>query len=319
LSNVSSLALASSTLSGDLKLNSAQGNITQIGPLRVTGQSDLKATVGNISLDDAANRFGDKISVETPKDLNITTNGALTLDKVKVGQNTELQSQGALNLGMGTYAGKLKANSGGFDIQQSGMINFMNDTDLDAGSAKIDLFNPSNQWRGSILFKGGTILINHPVLMNSVSAGTLIVRANTTMPTAAASSASRPGSSSAVLQPVETGQRAGPAVTVSVARPASNGQTGLITVALSTEIASVGKSFSFELDPKLVANQVTDTAMKISQLDGKPMPDWLRFNADTKTFTATDVPAGAFPLQLRVDSGGQESVMVIQAQDAQAP
>jgi hypothetical protein len=155
--------------------------------------------------------------------------------------------------------------------------------------------------------------------MNSVSAGTLIVRANTTMPTAAASSASRPGSSSAVLQPVETGQRAGPAVTVSVARPASNGQTGLITVALSTEIASVGKSFSFELDPKLVANQVTDTAMKISQLDGKPMPDWLRFNADTKTFTATDVPAGAFPLQLRVDSGGQESVMVIQAQDAQAP
>jgi hypothetical protein len=317
LNNVSSLALASSTLTGDLKLNSAQGNITQMGPLRVTGQSDLKAAVGNISLDDAANRFGDKVSVETPKDLKITTSGPLTLDKVKVGQNTELQSQGALNLGTGTYTGKLKVNSGGFDIQQSGMINFMSDTDLDAGSAKIDLFNPYNQWRGAILFKGGTILINHPVLMNSVSAGTLIVRANTTMPTSV--SASRPGSSSAVLQPVETGQRAGPAVTVSVARPASNGQTGLITVALSTEIASVGKSFSFELDPKLVANQVTDTAMKISQLDGKPMPDWLRFNADTKTFTATDVPAGAFPLQLRVDSGGQESVMVIQAQDAQAP
>jgi hypothetical protein len=317
LNTVSSLTLASSTLTGNLKLNSAQGNITQIGPLRVTGQSDLNAAVGNISLDDEANRFGGKVSVETPKDLKITSSGALTLDKVKVGQNTELQSQGVLNLGTGTYAGKLKANSGGFDIQQSGMINFMNDTDFDAGSAKIDLFNPTNQWRGAILFKGGTILINHPVLMNSVSAGTLVVRANTTMPTSA--SASRAGSSSAVLQPVETGQRAGPAVTVSVARPASNGQNGLITVAVSTEVASPGKSFSFELDPKLVANQATDTAMKISQLDGKPMPDWLRFNADTKTFTATDIPAGAFPLQLRVDSGGQESVMVIQAQDAQAP
>ena len=139
------------------------------------------------------------------------------------------------------------------------------------------------------------------------------------MPTAASASASRPGSSSAVLQPVETGQRSGPAITVSVGRTAANGQSGLITVAVSSEVASVGKSFSFELDPKLVTNQATDTAMKISQLDGKPMPEWLRFNADTKTFTATDIPAGAFPLQLRVASGGQESVMVIQAQDAQIP
>ena len=84
-------------------------------------------------------------------------------------------------------------------------------------------------------------------------------------------------------------------------------------------VLPAGKSFSFELDPKLGTNQATDTAMKISQLDGKPMPDWLRFNPDTKTFTATDIPAGAFPLQLRVAAGGQESVMVIQAQDAQAP
>lgn len=185
--------------------------------------------------------------------------------------------------------------------------------------AKIDLFNPTNQWRGAILFKGGIILINHPVLMNAVNAGTLIVRANTAMPTSASAPASRPASSSAVLQPLETTQPTGPAVTVSVGRPAANGQTGLITVAESTEIASAGKSFSFELDPKLVANQASDTAMKISQLDGKPMPDWLRFNADTKTFTATDIPAGVFPLQLRVASGGQKSVMVIQAQDAKNP
>ena len=236
-----------------------------------------------------------------------------------VAGDTLLQSKGKLDLGTGSFNRKLKANSGGFEITQTGKLNFFGDTDFDAGSAKIDLFNPTNQWRGAILFKGGTILINHPVLMNSVGAGNLIVRANTTMSTSASASASRPGSTSAVLQPVETGQRAGPAVTVSVGRPAANGQTGLITVAVSTEVASAGKSCSFELDPKLGTNQATDTAMKISQLDGKPMPDWLRFNPDTKTFTATDIPAGAFPLQLRVAAGGQESVMVIQAQDAQAP
>ena len=35
-----------------------------------------------------------------------------------------------------------------------------------------------------------------------------------------------------------------------------------------------------------------------------------------KTFTAKDVPAGAFPLQLKVGVGGQETMMVIQEQDA---
>jgi hypothetical protein len=319
IQSASGLQLCESTLTGQFAATVTRGDLTQTGSLKVTGASKLTTPSGNINLTNSDNAFGDKLDVKTSGKLSLTSAGSLTLGTVNVASDTLLQSKGKLDLGIGSFNGKLKANSGGFEITQTGKLNFFGNTDFDAGSAKIDLFNPSNQWRGSILFKGGTILINHPALMNSVGAGTLIVRANTNMPTSASASASRPGSTSAVLQPVDTGQRAGPAVTVSVARPASNGQNGLITVAVSTEVASVGKSFSFELDPKLVANQATDTAMKISQLDGKPMPNWLRFNADTKTFTATDIPAGAFPLQLRVASGGQESVMVIQAQDAQAP
>jgi hypothetical protein len=46
------------------------------------------------------------------------------------------------------------------------------------------------------------------------------------------------------------------------------------------------------------------------------MPDWLRYEPTTKTFIAKEVPAGAFPLQLKVGIGGQETLMVIQAQDA---
>jgi hypothetical protein len=42
------------------------------------------------------------------------------------------------------------------------------------------------------------------------------------------------------------------------------------------------------------------------------MPNWLKFDAASKTFTANDVPAGAFPLQLKVSVGNTESVMVIQ-------
>jgi hypothetical protein len=35
------------------------------------------------------------------------------------------------------------------------------------------------------------------------------------------------------------------------------------------------------------------------------------------TFTAKEVPAGAFPIQLKVGAAGQETMMVIQQQDAQ--
>ena len=47
-------------------------------------------------------------------------------------------------------------------------------------------------------------------------------------------------------------------------------------------------------------------------MDGKPLPNWLRYDAANKTFTANEVPAGAFPLQLKVAVGNTESVMVIQ-------
>jgi hypothetical protein len=85
---------------------------------------------------------------------------------------------------------------------------------------------------------------------------------------------------------------------------------------LSSETAAPGRSFSFEIDPKVLTNQPANTNLKISQADGKPLPDWLRYEADTKTFTAKDIPASAFPLQLKVSVGGQETTMVIREQDA---
>jgi hypothetical protein len=51
--------------------------------------------------------------------------------------------------------------------------------------------------------------------------------------------------------------------------------------------------------------------VKVTQVDGKPLPEWLRYEASTKTFVATTVPPGAFPLQLKVGIGGVETLMVI--------
>ena len=313
LHTATALTLAASAVSGDLKLTADAGDVTQTGPLDVAGTSNITAKSGNVTLDNAANNFGDSVSVESSKALKLTSSGALALDQMKIGMDADIQSHGALNLGSGSYLGKLKANSGGFDITQSGPVTFAGDTNFDAGNAKIDLFNPYNMWRGAILFKAGIVLINHPVLMNAVNAGTLIVRANTAMPNRATSTDTSTTSMS--LKPLQSTPKAGPAISIYVDSKTADNNAGLITVALSSETASPGRSFSFEIDPKVVSNQPSDTVFKVSQLDGKPLPDWLKYEPATKTFTATEIPAGAFPLQLKVGSGGQETVMVIKESD----
>ena len=118
-----------------------------------------------------------------------------------------------------------------------------------------------------------------------------------------------------MLQPMAATPRLGPAVSVKVDQPSASNGNGLITVTLSSETSAPGRSFSFEIDPKVLTNQLDDISLNISQLDGKPLPDWLRYDIDTKTFTAKEIPGGAFPLQLKVDVGGQEITMVIQEQD----
>ena len=84
-----------------------------------------------------------------------------------------------------------------------------------------------------------------------------------------------------------------------------------MTVAVSSEVAAPGRSFTFSLEAHVPAATTTNTDVRVTQVDGKPLPEWLRFEPATKTFVATTVPPGAFPLQLKVGIGGVETLMVI--------
>jgi hypothetical protein len=173
------------------------------------------------------------------------------------------------------------------------------------------LFNPKNQWSGAILYKGGLVMINHPQLMNAVNAGTLVVRAETSMTQPAKVSAPASTGAAATNSASSTAASGDGSVSIAVARPASGNQTGLITVAVSAETAAPGRSFSFSIEFHVPATAVASADVQVTQADGKPLPEWLRYEASTKTFVATSVPPGAFPLQLKVGIGGVETLMVI--------
>jgi hypothetical protein len=304
------LVLGASTVAADLLINVAQGDVTQVGALTVGGKADVTTLAGNVTLTEALNSFTDTVSVNTSGTLSLTTNGPLTIDKVTTVGDTVLISNGQMDLGTSTFGAKVNVTSGGFDIIQSGPIKVGGNSDFNAGSAKIDLFNPKNQWAGSILYKGGIVMINHPQLMNAVNAGTLVVRVETSVVQAAKLNASSGSGSGSTETASASGAKGGLAVSISVAKPASNGQAGLISVAVSSEVAAPGGSFSFSIEPHVPA-AAASAEVKVTQVDGKPLPEWLRYEAGTKTFVATTVPPGAFPLQLKVGIGGVETLMVI--------
>jgi hypothetical protein len=309
----SALTLGASRVTGNLEARVAAGDITQTGPMVVTGTSSLVATTGNITLTDTANSFGDRVSIDTPQALKLTANGPLSMGEVNVGLTTDLQSQGVLDLGtQSVYTGKLIAKSGGFDIIQSGPLKAGKDVDFDAGNAKIDLFNPKNLWLGALYFKGGVVMINHPQLLNAVNAGTLVVRVETSVVQPAKMSAPASAATTSAAEPSSTGK--GVDVSVSVARPATAAQSGLVTVTVSSEAASSGKGFAFALSDHIPAEVPKTAQVAVTQLDGKALPEWLRYDVQAQKVIATSPPPGAFPIQIKANMGGVETVIVITEQ-----
>jgi hypothetical protein len=316
LRTTSALNLGASTVTGDLALKVDAGDVTQTAALQVTGLSNIVAATGNITLTDTANRFVDRVSVKTPQALKLTATGALSMGEVDVGGTSQLQSQGVLDLGTNAnYTGKLTAKSGGFDIIQSGPLKAGAAVDFDAGSAKIDLFNPKNLWLGALYFKGGIIMINHPQLMNATNSGSLMVRVETTLPMTPVASVRVSAKPSIEPAPASSAKGSGNAdVTVSVARAASANQSGLVRVAVSPEVATAGKGFAFSLAEHLPADVPKEAPARVSQVDGRPLPEWLKFEAGTQKFVANEVPPGAFPIQIKVSVGGTDTVIVVTEQ-----
>lgn len=150
-------------------------------------------------------------------------------------------------------------------------------------------------------------MINHPVLMNAVSAATLVVRVETTIQTGLKAG----GTSNLTLASAATASGKTD-ISVSTVRQASANASGLITVGLSAEAAAPGRSFSIDMAEHIPSAGATKAEVNVTQMDGKPLPDWLKFDSGTKSFVATNVPPGAFPLQLRVGVGATAAVIVIQ-------
>lgn len=89
-----------------------------------------------------------------------------------------------------------------------------------------------------------------------------------------------------------------------VSQPTSN-SAGVVTVAVPNVLARPGSSFSFPLPEQVSTVGERGGEVKVSLANGDPLPVWLRYMPESRTFVATDVPAGSMPITAIVAVGSR--------------
>ena len=113
-----------------------------------------------------------------------------------------------------------------------------------------------------------------------------------------------------------TGTVSGPGsggISISLVRQPSLQETGIITVSVPKEMATLGSGFSFPLPAQVTQTGAgnNNAVISVSTINGQPLPSWLKFNPETKSFIASAVPDGALPMQVRVTVDGRSTTIVI--------
>jgi hypothetical protein len=73
-----------------------------------------------------------------------------------------------------------------------------------------------------------------------------------------------------------------------------------------------GASFAFPL-PEQIKSATTSvsSAEKVSLPDGAGLPGWLKYDRESKVFTASNVPSDGLPIKVLITAGGQSWIVDI--------
>ena len=101
-------------------------------------------------------------------------------------------------------------------------------------------------------------------------------------------------------------------VKVTLVRGAAKTQAGMIAVDVPKQMISKGDNFSFPL-PKAVAEvlAVGGASASVTAPDGSPLPGWLKYNGDSKSFDVSAAPAKDLPYELKIEVDGNRWTLVL--------
>ncbi len=109
-----------------------------------------------------------------------------------------------------------------------------------------------------------------------------------------------------------TGKGGSAGVTVKMVVPSTRQKTGVITVAVPGELLNSGSSFTIPLPAQVKGRMTANKGAVLASLEnGDDLPKWIQYNAESKSFTLNQPPAGALPLTVQVSVGDRKWNVVI--------
>ena len=99
-------------------------------------------------------------------------------------------------------------------------------------------------------------------------------------------------------------------ISISLIREPSDQATGVVAVSLPKGVATSGNGFNFPLPERITAKALNKKVL-VSTASGGVLPSWLRYIEKTRTFVASSVPDGAFPMRVLITIGTQQTTLVI--------
>ncbi|MES2685441.1 MAG: YDG domain-containing protein, partial [Pseudomonadota bacterium] len=251
------------------------------------------------------------------KRASITSVSGITGNNKRVDGNTSA----TLNTGGAGYAGLVAGDvlsvataTGNFDTPSVGGNKTVFVTGITLGGAAADnyeLLDNTATTRASITDLSGVpgALIFPPPptpVLRVRPAGLSVANANALLESAPTASGGCGGS----------GAAGSGCLSVSALRGATDQVPGLVSVTVARD----GSGFQFSLPSGVLGGVAgSTTPVEATTLGGRPLPDWLRYDADKQVFVASTPPPGSLPLQIRVSRGERSAIVTITEAQAGAP
>jgi hypothetical protein len=87
--------------------------------------------------------------------------------------------------------------------------------------------------------------------------------------------------------------------------------TGLVAVAVPSDIVASGAGLAFALPNELLRAISGSVDVKATLAGGDPLPSWLRFDSNNGQFVFGEVANMTFPIELRVEFGAHQVKVVV--------
>jgi len=84
-----------------------------------------------------------------------------------------------------------------------------------------------------------------------------------------------------------------------------------VTVSVPADLVARGMPFSFELPASALPSDGQPQNVTITTAEGRPIPGWLRFVPESRSFVASAVPRGGLPIRLRIASASTQVEITI--------